>query len=103
MNKSSVTEVKTDFLIIGSAHTLIEIRIKEKQKVDAIFLSSFFKKNNNYLGLYNFLNLICLSNKKFVLFCPGTSSPLGARLSELTDRFEFRYTCPRPGRLKELI
>ena len=57
---------KKNFMIIGSAHNLIEIRIKEKQKVDAIFLSSLFKKNNNYLGLYKFLNLIYLSNKKFV-------------------------------------
>ncbi len=58
--------IKKNFIILGSAHNLGEIRIKEKQKVDAIFLSSLFKKNNNYLGLYNFLNLICLSNKKFV-------------------------------------
>ena len=57
---------KKNFIIIGSAHNLREIRIKEKQKVDAIFLSSLFKKNNNYLGLYKFLNLIYLSKNKFV-------------------------------------
>ena len=58
--------LKKNFIVLGSAHNLAEIRIKEKQKVDAIFLSSIFKKNNNYLGLYNFLNLIYLSKKKFI-------------------------------------
>jgi thiamine-phosphate pyrophosphorylase len=40
-----------DFLIIGSAHNLKEIRVKEKQKVNKIFLSSLFKKNKNFLGI----------------------------------------------------
>ena len=48
---------KKDFCLIGSAHNLKEIRIKEKQKVDKIFLSSIFKKNKNYLGIYRFINL----------------------------------------------
>ena len=58
--------LKKDFIIIGSAHNLREIRIKELQKVDAIFLSSIFKKNNNYLGLFKFLNLSSLSKKNFI-------------------------------------
>ena len=58
--------LKKDFIIIGSAHNLREIRIKELQKVDAIFLSSIFKKNNNYLGLFKFLNLSSLSKKKII-------------------------------------
>ena len=58
--------LKKDFIILGSAHNLREIRIKELQKVDAIFLSSIFKKNNNYLGLFKFLNLIYFSKKEFV-------------------------------------
>ena len=36
--------LKKKFNIIGSAHNLREIRIKEKQKVDKIFISSLFKK-----------------------------------------------------------
>ena len=36
---------KKNFKIIGSAHNLKEIRIKENQNVDKIFLSSLFKKN----------------------------------------------------------
>ena len=63
---------KKEFLIIGSAHNIKEIRIKEKQKVDAIFLSSIFKKNNNYLGLFKFLNLCSLS-KKTVIALGGIS------------------------------
>ena len=39
---------KKNFQIIGSAHNLKEIRIKEKQNVSKIFLSSFFKKNKNF-------------------------------------------------------
>ena len=58
--------LKKNFIIIGSAHNLREIRIKELQKVDAIFLSSIFKKNNNYLGLFKFLNLHSLSKKNVI-------------------------------------
>ena len=35
---------KKKFLLLGSAHNLKEIRIKEKQNVDKIFISSIFKK-----------------------------------------------------------
>ena len=38
---------KKNFVIIGSAHNLKEIRIKEKQNVKKIVLSSLFKKNKN--------------------------------------------------------
>ena len=58
--------LKKNFIILGSAHNLKEIRIKELQKVDAIFLSSVFKKNNNYLGLFKFLNLSSLSKKNVI-------------------------------------
>jgi len=58
---------KKNFKIIGSAHNLKEIRIKEKQKVNKIFLSSIFKKNKNYLGIYK-LKLLCkLTQKKIVV------------------------------------
>ena len=48
---------KKNFRILGSAHNIKEIRLKEKQKVSLIFISSIFKKNKNYLGLYKFINL----------------------------------------------
>ncbi len=43
-----------------------EIRLKEKQKVSLIFISSIFKKNKNYLGLYRFLNLEKLTKNKII-------------------------------------
>ena len=58
--------LKKDFVIIGSAHNLQEIKIKEKQKVKKIFLSSLFKKNKNYLGINKFKLLSNLSTKKIV-------------------------------------
>ena len=58
--------LKKNFEIIGSAHNLQEIKLKEKQKVKKIFLSSLFKKNKNYLGLNKFKLLSNLSNIKIV-------------------------------------
>ena len=52
-NHLSYTKMK-NFEIIGSAHNLKEIRIKELQKAKIIFISSLFKKNKNYLGLNKF-------------------------------------------------
>ena len=56
--------LKRDFKIIGSAHSIYEIKNKEVQKVEKIFLSSLFKKNKNYLGLNKFRLLSNLTNKK---------------------------------------
>ena len=47
--------LKKKFKVVGSAHNLKEIRLKETQKVSAIFISSLFKKNKNYLGFNKFL------------------------------------------------
>ena len=52
-NHLSYTRMK-NFDVIGSAHNLKEIRIKELQKAKTIFISSLFKKNKNYLGLNKF-------------------------------------------------
>ncbi len=57
---------KKEFEIIGSAHNLKEIRTKEFQKVNKIFLSSIFKKNKNYLGINKFKLLSNLTKKKIV-------------------------------------
>ena len=59
-------QLKKDFLIIGSAHNLLEIRIKEKQKISYIFISSIFKKEKNYLGFYKFNNLSKMTKKKII-------------------------------------
>ena len=58
---------KKGFKIIGSAHNLKEIRNKEIQKVEKIFLSSLFKKNKNYLGINKFKLLSKLTMKKVVI------------------------------------
>ena len=57
---------KKNFSIIGSAHNIKEIRMKETQKVDKIFLSSLFKKNKNYLGINKFKILKNYANKNIV-------------------------------------
>ena len=45
---------KQNFDLVGSAHNLREIRIKERQGVKKIFLSSLFKDNKNFLGISKF-------------------------------------------------
>ena len=56
------------FTVIGSAHNVKEIIIKQKQKVEYIFISSLFKKKKNkkFLGLYKFLLLKRFSQKKTI-------------------------------------
>jgi thiamine-phosphate pyrophosphorylase len=54
------------FLILGSAHNHKEIKIKETQKVNIIFLSSLFKKNKNYLGINKFKLLSKTTNRKVI-------------------------------------
>ena len=57
---------KKNFKLIGSAHNLKEIKTKEKQKIEKIFLSSIFKKNKNFLGVNRFKILKKLTNRKVV-------------------------------------
>ena len=54
------------FKIIGSAHNLKEIKTKELQKVNTIFLSKIKKKNKNFLDINKFKLLSKLTNKKVV-------------------------------------
>ena len=50
--------LKKRFKILGSAHNLKEIKIKELQNVDEIFLSPLFKeKTNKQLDIYKYFNL----------------------------------------------
>ena len=52
------------FKVIGSAHNLKEIKIKQKQGCELIFISPVFKtnKNNSFLGIKKF-NLMTLNQK----------------------------------------
>ena len=61
-----------NFAVVGSAHNLKEIKIKELQKVQNIFISSIFKKNKNYLGLGKF-KILCKYTKKKVVALGGIS------------------------------
>ena len=57
---------KKKFLLIGSAHNNREIKIKEKQNINILFLSSVFKKNKNYLGFNRFKLLSKFTKQKIV-------------------------------------
>ena len=57
---------KKKFVLVGSAHNLTEIRIKERQKVKKIFISSLFKQNKNFLGVNKFKLLSKLTKKEIV-------------------------------------
>ena len=57
---------KKKFKIIGSAHNIKEIKTKEIQRVNSIFISSLFKRNKNYLGINKFKLISNLTKKKVV-------------------------------------
>jgi len=57
---------KKNFLIMGSAHNHKEIKEKELQKVDLIFIASLFNKKKTYLGLNKFMILTKLTRKKII-------------------------------------
>ncbi len=78
---------KKNFKIIGSAHNLKEIRIKENQNVEKIFLSSVFKKNKNYLGINKFKLLSKLTKKKVVVL--GGISLNNVKKLSLLDQLDF--------------
>ena len=63
---------KKKFSLIGSAHNIKEIKIKEMQSVNKIFISSLFKKNKNYLGINKF-KLISNLSKRSVVALGGIS------------------------------
>ena len=59
-----------------------EIRIKEKQNVSEIFLSSIFKKNTNFLGINKYNLVSKLTNKKIIAL--GGLSKENLKLINLT-------------------
>jgi len=78
---------KKNFRIIGSAHNLKEIRIKEKQNVKKIFLSSLFKKNKNFLGINRFKLLSKLTFKDIVVL--GGISEKNKKKLSLLNHYDF--------------
>jgi thiamine-phosphate pyrophosphorylase len=78
---------KKNFTIIGSAHNLKEIKIKEIQNVEKIFLSSAFKKNKNFLGINKFKILAKCTKKKVVVL--GGVSNRNLKELNLLNQSEF--------------
>jgi thiamine-phosphate pyrophosphorylase len=76
-----------NFKIIGSAHNLKEVRIKEKQRVEKIFLSSLFKKNKNFLGINKFKILSKLTSKQIVVL--GGISKKNLKGLKLVNQLDF--------------
>ena len=76
-----------NFIIIGSAHNLKEIRIKENQKVTKIFISSLFKENKNFLGINRFKLLSKLTMKEIVVL--GGISKKNKKKLSLLNRYDF--------------
>ena len=79
--------LKSKFKIIGSAHNIKELKIKEIQKVDKIFISSIFKKNKNYLGINKFKLISDYTKKKIVAL--GGISRKNIQKLNLTKSTEF--------------
>jgi thiamine-phosphate pyrophosphorylase len=78
---------RKDFKLVGSAHNLKEIRVKELQNVNKIFLSSIFKKNKNYLGINKFKLLSDLTKKNTVVL--GGITKKNIKLLKLLKSSEF--------------
>ena len=75
---------KKNFIIIGSAHNLKEIRTKENQNVKKIFLSSLFKKNKNFLGI-NRLRLLSKQTKRAIVVLGGITKKNKKKLNLLNN------------------
>ena len=80
-------KLKKNFILIGSAHNLREIKVKEIQNVKEIFISSLFKENKNYLGLYKF-NLLSNYSKRDTIALGGLSKQ-NIKLLNLTNSIGF--------------
>ncbi len=66
--KFQVLKQRSNFKIIGSAHNYQEIKIKENQGCEEIFISPIFfnKKNKSFLDVIKFNNLALTTNKKII-------------------------------------
>ena len=78
---------KKNFCILGSAHNLKEIKIKELQRINKIFLSSIFKRDKNFLGINKFKLLSKLTKKEVIAL--GGISKKNIKLIKLTKSLKF--------------
>ena len=79
--------LKKNFQIVGSAHNIKEIKTKEIQGINKVFISSIFKKNKNYLGINKFKIISNLTSKKVVAL--GGISKKNINKLRLLKNFEF--------------
>ena len=89
MNYNYIYNKPKKFSIIGSAHNLKEILIKEKQGCEEIFVSSIFHnhKSKNYLGIIKF-NLLASKTKHKIIALGGINEKNYKKLkSTLSDGF----------------
>ena len=89
INYNYIHNKPKEFSIIGSAHNLKEILIKEKQGCEEIFVSSIFQnqKSKNYLGVIKF-NLLASKTKCKIIALGGINEKNYKKLkSTLFDGF----------------
>ncbi len=72
LNLNNFRNNRKNFTILGSAHNILELKFKEKQGVDFIFLSPLFLTKNyqKNLGIIKF-NLISNKTKKPIIALGG--------------------------------
>ena len=72
LNLNNFKNNRKNFTILGSAHNILELKLKEKQGVDFIFLSPLFLTKNyqDNLGVIKF-NLISQKAKKPIIALGG--------------------------------
>ena len=60
--------IKKNFILMGSAHNIFEMRTKEKQGIEVLFLSPLFKTKNykQGLGIFRFNTLTKFYQKKII-------------------------------------
>ena len=56
-----------NFVILGSAHNIVEVNTKIRQRVKYIFIAPVFKKKLYNLGIYGFLKLKNFTDKKLIV------------------------------------
>ena len=68
LNLNNFKNMRKKFTVMGSAHNISEIKFKEKQGINLIFLSPLFltKNYNNSLGIVKFNLISQLTNKKII-------------------------------------
>ena len=81
INYSYINNKPKSFKVIGSAHSIQEILLKEKQGCEEIFVSPIFKthKSKKFLGIIKF-NLIANNSRKRIIALGGINSKNYKRL-----------------------